>query len=74
MAKTIRASEGHFLTNGTVYGSVIHLADDMDAAEFREVPEAEYYENLGKEADREELGDEVREKAKAYDIITGVSE
>jgi hypothetical protein len=42
MAKTIRASEGHILTNGTVYGSVIYLAEGMDGADFCEITLGEY--------------------------------
>lgn len=42
MRKTITASEGHILTNGIVYGYIIHLAEGMDASEFYEIPEEEY--------------------------------
>ena len=42
MRETIKASNGHILTNGTVYGSVIHLAEGMDASEFYEITDEEY--------------------------------
>ena len=31
------------LTNGTVYGRIIHLAKGLDESEFHEIPEEEYY-------------------------------
>ena len=42
MRKTIKATDGHILTNGNIYGSVIHLADGMDASEFHEITVQEY--------------------------------
>ena len=42
MRKTIKATDGHILTNGTVFGSVIHLADDMDESAFHEITMGEY--------------------------------
>lgn len=42
MLKTIIASEGHIFTNGTIYGTTIHLADDMDESAFYEITMGEY--------------------------------
>ncbi len=42
MRKVIRASEGHILTNGEIYGTVIYLAEDMDSAGFYEITVEEY--------------------------------
>ena len=42
MRKTITASEGHMLTNGVVYGLVIHLAEGMDGSDFYEITDEEY--------------------------------
>ena len=39
---TIYADEGKILTNGEVYGRIIHLAVGVDASEFYEITEAEY--------------------------------
>lgn len=75
MREVIKASEGHVLTNGTVYGSVIYLAEGMDAADFREITIEEY--NAIMEAEEPGEGGidaETVEKAKAYDILMGVSE
>lgn len=75
MREPIIASDGHVLTNGTVYGSVIYLAEGMDAADFREITIEEY--NAIMEADEPGEGGvdaETVEKAKAYDILMGVSE
>ena len=42
MRKTITASEGHILTNGTVYGYIIYLAEGVDASRFYEITREEY--------------------------------
>lgn len=42
MRKTIKATDGHILTNGTVFGSVIHLAEGMDESAFHEITMGEY--------------------------------
>ena len=42
MRKTIKATDEHILTDGRIYGSVIHLAEGMDESEFREISREEY--------------------------------
>lgn len=42
MRKTITASDGHILTDGDIYGTVIHLADGMDESAFHEITREEY--------------------------------
>ena len=49
MRKTIKASDGHILTNGTVYGCIIYLAEGMDESEFWEIGREEYEEILKSE-------------------------
>ena len=49
MRATITASEGHILTDGTVYGSVIHLAEGADASAFYEITEEEYEQITAKD-------------------------
>ena len=44
MREPIVATDGHILTNGTVYGRIIYLADGMDASEFYEITEETYDE------------------------------
>lgn len=36
------AEEGMVLTDGTVYGKVVYLAEDANASDFREITDAEY--------------------------------
>ncbi len=50
MRKTITASEGHILTDGTVYGKTIHLAESMNDSDFYEITEGEYAAILAKQA------------------------
>ena len=40
--KKLTAAEGHYLTDGTIYGKVIYLAQDKAQEEFHEVTEEEY--------------------------------
>ncbi len=47
--KVIYAEEGKILTNGTIYGRVIFLADGTTEEGFYEITEAEYAEILNKE-------------------------
>ena len=43
--KVIYADEGKVLTNGTIYGKQIFLADGVSEADFYEISEQEY-ENI----------------------------
>lgn len=42
MRKTITATGGHVLTDGDIYGTVIHLAEGMDESAFHEITREEY--------------------------------
>ena len=42
MSKTINASEGMILTDGTTYGTTIYLGEGVDASSFYEITLAEY--------------------------------
>ncbi len=42
MRKTITAADGHVLTNGEIYGTVIYLAEGVDASRFYEITREEY--------------------------------
>lgn len=42
MRKVITATDGHVLTDGTVYGKEIYLAEGADASSFYEITDAEY--------------------------------
>lgn len=41
MRKVIKASEGHILTDGEVYGRTIYLAEGVDESTFYEIDESE---------------------------------
>ena len=75
MREPITASEGHVLTDGHIYGRTIYLAEGMSAADFREITIEEYNEIMSRDEPSEGGVDaETVEKAKAYDILMGVSE
>lgn len=38
----LKAGDGKVLTNGTIYGRVIYLAEGADESVWREIPEEEY--------------------------------
>ena len=38
----IKASEGHYLTDGEIYGKEIYLAPNQSAENFHEITDAEY--------------------------------
>lgn len=42
MRKIIKASEGHILTDGNIFGSIIYLAEGRSGEDFYEITEAEY--------------------------------
>lgn len=42
MNRELKASEGMILTNGTIYGRIIYVADDVDINSFYEITEEEY--------------------------------
>lgn len=54
MREPIRATEGHILTNGEIYGRTIYLAEGMDASTFYEMAEEEYEALLNSEEATEE--------------------
>lgn len=54
----LTASEGHVLTNGTAYGTEIHLGATDSAANWWEVTEAEYQEFLESESFTTDYSDE----------------
>ena len=51
------ATEGNVLTNGTVYGRQIYLAQGMNAGEFYEISESEYKKLLAAEEDEVSYGE-----------------
>ena len=54
---TIYADSGKVLTNGEIYGTVIHLADGVSAESFYEIAQAEYDRIL---AEREKENENMR--------------
>ena len=46
---TLYADEGMILTDGEVYGKIIHLAQDMAKDHFYEITEEEYAERIKEE-------------------------
>ena len=45
---TLYADDGMILTNGKIYGKIIHLAEDVSVNDFYEITKEEY-ENIKKE-------------------------
>lgn len=74
------ANDCMVLTNGEIYGKEIYLADGMSADMFHEITQVEYDEIMTQKETNELVEDEnadmseIKEKAKAYDILMGVSE
>ena len=48
------ASEGHILTDGTIYGTAIIPADNADTSVYKEITMEEYYELFPEEKPVEE--------------------
>ena len=49
MRKTLKAKEGSIYTNGTVYGSTIHLADGVSDEGYYLITEEEYNERMAEQ-------------------------
>ena len=49
--KILYADDGKVLTNGEVYGSIIHLAENDDGSDFYEITQEEHDEIQRKEAE-----------------------
>lgn len=49
MRKVIKASEGHILTDGKVYGSTIYLAEGENGEDFHEITDEEYEAKMAAE-------------------------
>lgn len=54
--KSIKATEGHILTNGEIYGTEIFLADGLRSKDFYEITKVEYDAILA-EQEKERQGD-----------------
>lgn len=53
---TIVADEGMILTDGTVYGKIIRIAEDRTPDEFTEITE-EVYDKIQKELEEKEINE-----------------
>ena len=63
MREPIIASEGHVLTNGSIFGKIIYLAEGLDASTFYEITDAKYESIMNAEFyDDESLFDNVTEE------------
>ena len=49
----IKATDGHILTNGVIYGRIIYLADGVSEGDFYEITEEEYEAILAEDADED---------------------
>lgn len=54
MRKVIEATEGHILTNGEIYGSIIYLAEGENGEDLHEITLEEYNSLMESEFDSEE--------------------
>ena len=54
MRNIITATEGHVLTNGTVYGKKLFLSASADPGEFYEITDAEYQAIMEAQPDENE--------------------
>lgn len=54
MRKVIAATEGHILTNGEIYGSIIYLAEGESGEDLHEITLEEYNSLMESEFDSEE--------------------
>lgn len=52
MKETLRASNGHILTNGKIFGRVIYLAEGVDSSTFYEITEEEYNVMTGRKTEQ----------------------
>ena len=69
----LTADVGMKLTNGDAFGSVVRLGVHDNAENWTEITEAEAEELQARMSEDDELT-ETEQKAKAYDILMGVSE
>ena len=53
MSKPLIAKEGMIITDGKIYGKVIHLADGLDESNFYEITQEKYNEILAQKFEKE---------------------
>jgi hypothetical protein len=68
----IKATEGHILTNGAIYGRTIYLADDLNAADFYEITLDEYNAIVEDNDDDTDIATEDDYKAALREMGVGV--
>ena len=56
MHETIIAREGYILTNGEIYGKIIHLAEGLNKDDFHEITVEEYNAIQESLADENHIG------------------